>query len=286
MKKLLLAASWLLVACSTFAQKPVEKSLLWKIEGKGLAKPSYLYGTIHVMCPDEIVVTPTLKSLFNSTQQLYLELDMDDLKSMAGMFFGLMMNDGSSLKTLLPKEDYDSLAVIYRNLTGTGLGAMSRMKPILLMSTIYPALLGCKPEGWEEVFMRMAGSNKAEILGLEKMEDQIAVLDSIPYSVQAEMFRKTLFNLDSTKASFRQMLEIYKQQDIQQMAALSSNDEDFGNYDEIMLRKRNSNWIAVMAAAAKKKPTFFAVGAAHLGGDDGVISLLRRKGYKVTPVKY
>jgi len=286
MKKLFVTLQCLLVTLCSFAQAPVEKSLLWKIEGNGLTKASYLYGTIHVMCPDDIVVTPTLNTIFNSTKQLYLEIDMDDLKGMAGMLFGMTMNDGSSLKTLLPKEEYDSLAVIYKKLTGTGLGAMSRMKPILLMSTIYPSLLGCKPEGWEEAFMKMAKEKNIELKGLEKAEDQMAVMDSIPYTEQAEMFKKMLFNLDSTRNSFKELVSIYKSQDIQKMIEMSSADEDFGDYEDVMLKKRNSNWISVMAAAMKQKSTFFAVGAAHLGGEAGVINLLRKKGYKVTPVKY
>jgi uncharacterized protein YbaP (TraB family) len=286
MKKLLLVLPYLFSALFSFAQAPNENSLLWKISGNGLTSPSYLYGTIHLMCPDDIDIRPNLSSAFNKTQQLYLEVDMDDLTGMAKMVFGMMMTDGSTLKTLLDEKDYDSLAVIYKKQTGMSLGAMSRMKPIMLMSTIYPSLLGCQPEGWEQAFMKMAKEKKMELLGLEKVEDQISVLDSIPYKVQAEMFLKTMYNLDSTKASFEKMVEVYKKQDLQQLNEMTTSDEDYGDYEDIMLEKRNRNWIPVMTEAMKEKPSFFAVGAAHLVGDHGVINLLRQKGYKVTPVKY
>jgi uncharacterized protein len=286
MKKLLLTLPYLFTALFSFAQAPKENSLLWKIEGNGLTKPSYLYGTIHLMCPDDIDIRTNLRSAFNSTQQLYLEVDMDDLTGMAKMVFGMMMTDGSSLKTLLDEKDYDSLAVIYKKQTGMSLGAMNRMKPIMLMSTIYPSLLGCQPEGWEQAFMKMAKEKNMELLGLEKIEDQISVLDSIPYKVQAEMFLKTMYNLDSTKASFNKMVEVYKKQDLQQLNEMTTSDEDYGDYEDVMLKKRNSNWISVIIKAMKQKPSFFAVGAAHLVGDHGVIYLLRQKGYKVTPVKY
>lgn len=286
MKKLLTVLSCFFAAGFSFSQAPKEKSLLWKVEGNGLSKPSYLYGTIHIMCPDDIKVTPALKSAFNSTGQLYLELDMDDLSTMTGMLLGMMMTDGSSLKTLLPQSDYDSLAVIFKKQTGMALGAMSRVKPIMLMSVLYPSMLGCQPEGWEQVFMKMAGEKKMETLGLEKVQDQVGVLDSIPYKVQAEMFMKTLYNMDSTKISFNKMLEIYKRQDLQAMQQMSTEDEDYGVYEDIMLKNRNARWIPVIMKAMKRKPSFFAVGAAHLAGENGVISLLRRKGYKVAPVKY
>lgn len=286
MKKLLYTLTGLFAFVASFAQIPTEKSLLWKIEGKGLAKPSYLYGTIHLMCPDDIDVKPEIKSAFNSTEQLYLEIDMSDITGAMGMLFGMTMNDGSSLKTLLSQEDYDSVAAVFKRTTGMSLGAMSRIKPIMLMQMIYPSILGCKPEGWEGEFTKMATEREMKMLGLEKIEDQVAVLDSIPYAEQAEMFKKTVLNLDSSKLQFQKMVDVYKQQDIQQMVSMTAEDETTGNYEYIMLRKRNQNWIPVIAAAAKKKPSFFAVGAAHLGGEFGVINLLRQKGYKVTPVKY
>jgi uncharacterized protein YbaP (TraB family) len=285
MKKFLLSVPYLLTALLATGQAPREKSLLWKIEGNGLQQPSYLYGTIHIMCPADITVSPALQKAFDGTKQLYLELDMDNPSTMLKMMTGMMMNDGSSLKTLLAEKDYDSVAAIFRSKTNMPLALLNKAKPILLMSMIYPSILGCTPEGWESKFMALAKEKDMEILGLEKVEEQIGVLDSIPYKVQADMFMKTLYNLDSAKLSFDKMVEVYKTQDIQKMADESASDEEFGDYEEVMLRNRNKNWIPVIGDAMKTMPSFFAVGAAHLGGDHGVISLLRKKGYKVTAVK-
>ncbi len=285
MKKLLLSVPYLFTAMFSIAQAPTEKSLLWKIEGKELTKPSYLYGTIHIMCPDDISVSPKLLSAFNSTQQLFLELDMDDPSTMAKMMMGMMMNGDNDLQTLLPAKDFDSVSAIFQSKTGFPLNMLSRAKPILLMSMIYPSLLGCSPEGWETEFMKLAKEKDMNIFGLEKVEEQIGVLDSIPYEVQADMFLKTMYNLDSAKQSFDKMVEVYRKQDIQEMIKMTSEDEDFGDYEEVMLKKRNENWIPIIESAMKEKPSFFAVGAAHLGGNIGVINLLRKQGYKVTAVK-
>jgi uncharacterized protein YbaP (TraB family) len=286
MKKLLFSLPCLLTAYFTTAQVPNEKSLLWKIEGKTLSQPSYLYGTIHIMCPDDITISTKLKTAFNSTRQLYLELDLDNPSTMARMMMGMMMTDGSSLKTLLAQKDYDSVAAIFQSTTRLSLNMLNRAKPILLMSMIYPSLLGCTPEGWEQAFMKMAKEKEMNILGLEDVTDQISVLDSIPYQVQANMFLKTMYNLDSARTSFNKMVEIYKKQDIEEMIRMTSADEDYGDYEQVMLVKRNRNWIPVMEQAMEKNPSFFAVGAAHLGGEHGVIRLLRDAGYTVTAVKY
>lgn len=284
MKKFILSVPYLFAAFFASGQVPTERTLLWKIEGQDNAAPSYLYGTIHIMCPGDIKVTPQLQQSFDGVRQLYLELDMDNPATMLKMMTGMMMNDGSTLETLLSERDYDSVSAIFKSKTSMPLALLNRAKPILLMSMIYPSLLGCTPEGWETEFVKMAKEKEMEVLGLERVEEQIGVLDSIPYKVQAEMFLKTLYNLDSAKLSFDKMVEMYKSQDIQRMVDETSSDEDFGKYEEVMLRNRNQNWIPVMAAAMKKMPTFFAVGAAHLGGTDGVINLLRKAGYKVTAV--
>lgn len=286
MKKFLLSIPYIIAGFFATAQAPTEKSLLWKIGGKGLSQPSYLYGTIHIMCPDDINISPALQTAFNGTKRLYLELDMDDPSTMLKMMTGMMMSDGSSLQSLLGEKDYDSVAAIFKTQTNMPLAMMSRAKPILLMSMIYPSLLGCSPDSWEQAFMRLAAEKEMEVLGLEKVEDQISVLDSIPYEAQAKLLMKTLYNLDSARISFGKMVEVYKNQDIAEMIRMSAADEDYGDYEEVMLKRRNANWIPVMAAAMEEKPSFFAVGAAHLGGDYGVISLLRKKGYTVTPVKF
>lgn len=195
MTKGILLVSCLITTVTMFAQIPREKTLLWKIEGQGLKAPSDLYGTMHLMCTDDIEVTPQLESAFNSTKQLLLELDMDDPGMMLTMMAGMSMKDSFKLSNLLSKEDYDSVAKIFRTQTGMSLTMLNKTKPVLLMSMIYPSLLGCAPEGWESRFQAMAKEKSMELKGLETIQEQMAVFDSIPYKVQAEMFRKTMYGI-------------------------------------------------------------------------------------------
>jgi len=267
------------------AQVPKEKALLWQISGKGINKPSYLYGTIHVMCPDQIKVDSLLNQCFNITQQLYLEINTSDPDMMTKAMKGMLMDSGKSLENLVSKADYDSMSHIFMDKASMPLQLMAKAKPILLMSAVFPSLLGCAPEGWETRFGEMAKDRKIPTKGLESIEYQFKVLDSIPYKVQASMLKEFLFSLDSTKKSFDEMLALYLKKDINTLYEVTVKDPDFGNYEALMLNNRNNNWIPIIIAAAKEKSTFFAVGAAHLGGEKGVISLLRKKGFVVTPVE-
>jgi uncharacterized protein YbaP (TraB family) len=156
----------------------------------------------------------------------------------------------------------------------------------LAEAMIYPGLLGCAGEAWEQKFMQMAKARQIEIKGLENTKDQLDVMDSIPYQVQADMLAKSLLDVDSLRISFKQMLNVYKSKDLDSLNKLMNDDTSFSRYEDIMLDKRNAKWIPEIIAQAKMEATFFAVGAGHLGGEKGVINMLRKQGYTVKPVKY
>ena len=266
--------------------KPDEKTLLWQITGKNIQEPSYLYGTIHIMCPGDLTISDVLKQKFSATKQLFLELKLDEPGMMMEMMMGMKMKDSSTLKSLLGKANYDSVNTIFKKSTGMPLDMLNSTKPILVVSMIYPFLLGCTPDSWESTFQKMAKAQNKPLLGLEKISDQMNVLESIPYKEQADMLAKTIFNLDSAKTVFLNMLEVYKQKDIAALYTLTTSDEDFGIYERDLLSNRNHNWIKIISVQAKKMPTFFAFGAAHMGGQEGVINLLRNEGYTVKPILY
>jgi uncharacterized protein YbaP (TraB family) len=238
------------------------------------------------MCPKDLKMPEVVSTKFNTTQQLYLEIDMDDPNMMKEMMNGLQMKDSSTIKSLLGEKEFEITNKAFKNTTGFGLEMMNRAKPILLMSLVYPFLLGCQPESWEKAFQDMAAKRKMELKGLENLEDQVQIFEKIPYKVQAEMLAKMMLNLDSTKIAFDKMLSVYKAKDIDKMVSITTEDENFGGYEGILLNDRNKNWIPVIAEQVKKMPTFFACGAGHLGGEKGIISLLRKQGFKVKPVLY
>jgi uncharacterized protein YbaP (TraB family) len=276
-----------LFALSAKAQSSLEKTLLWQITGPGITAPSYLYGTIHLMCPQDIIVSTALRAKFYATKQLYLELDMDDPSLMTKTMAQMNMKNDTTLKQLLLPAQYDSVAARFKQLTNMPLEMMQTMKPVLLESVVYPTLLGCQgAEAWEQKFMQMAKVNNMQVKGLEQVEDQLKIFDAMPYSVQAEGFAETILNIDSVKKSFAGMLDLYKQKDLEGLNKMTGESEQLTAYNDLLLTNRNTKWIPEIIEQAKLKPTFFAVGAAHLGNDNGVINLLRQQGYTVAPVFY
>jgi hypothetical protein len=263
-----------------------ENALLWQITGKNLAKPSYIYGTIHAICPQDMDISAQLKEKFKQSDQLVLELDMDEPGFMMASMKGMLMENGQTLKGLLSESDYQLLDRFFTDSLGMSLAFFGSMKPLLTSAVTYSKLLGCEPQAYETVFMDMAKAENKEVLGLEKVEDQLAIFQKIPYQKQADLLVEGVKDYSKAKQQFKEMIDLYKKGDIGSAYKLiKETSTGMEEYEGIMLKERNQNWIPQIEKMAKEKPTFFAVGAGHLAGEEGLINLLRKKGYKVIPLK-
>jgi len=264
----------------------LEKSLLWKISGNGLNKPSYLFGTIHLTC-DSSLDANTLNAL-EATEQLYLELDMDDKSIQMQMMKLMMMKDGAKLSTLLSPEDFKILDEFMKKNLNMSVKMFDSFKPFMISSMLFPKMLDCKSKSVESELMKITKEQNEEIFGLEIAEDQMKVFDEISYQDQAEELLKTVKdNLEKDKKEFQEMITIYQNKDIEGMLKIMSDSDNkiTSENQDILLNDRNKKWIPIMIKIIKDKPTFFGVGAGHLAGEEGVIKLLRKKGYKVEAVQ-
>ena len=264
----------------------LEKSLLWKISGNGLKKPSYLFGTIHLTC-DTSLDANTLNAL-ETTEQLYLELDMDDKSIQMKLMKLMMMKDGAKLSTLLSPEDFKILDEFMKKNLNMSAKLFDSFKPFMISSMLFPKMLDCKSQSVESELMKITKEQNEEIFGLEKAEDQMKVFDEISYQDQAEELLKTVKdNLEKDKKEFQEMITIYQNKDIEGMLKMMSDSDNkiTSENQDILLNDRNKKWIPIMVKIMKDKPTFFGVGAGHLAGEEGVIKLLRKKGYKVEAVQ-
>ena len=284
MKKLFIGAFALL---ASFAQaQKLDNSLLWKISGNGLSKPSYLYGTMHITCNASL--DKNVLTALDNTQQMYLELDMDDPNMQMEMMSGMMMKDGKKMSTLASPEDF---AIVDKFLTDN-LGMSAKMldgfMPALVEMMLMPKMMDCPMQSIEEELIKVTQAQKEEVYGLETVAAQMEALGAMPYKEQMEALIKTAKEgLGEGKKRYAELDKIYQSRDLAKIEAYMKAEENklYADNAEVMLDNRNKNWIAKIEAAAKEKPTFFGVGAAHLAGDNGVIKLLRKKGYKVEAVK-
>lgn len=264
-----------------------EKSLLYEISGNGLSQPSYLYGTIHIICKDDFVMTEVTKQKFSEAQQVYLELDMDDPKMMPEMMKSMYMTDGSTLKTLISEADYQKVSQFFKDSLKTNIEMLDKMKPFVLSSMTIPKLIACPSQSYEETFVKMAKKDNKEVLGLETVQEQFGALDKMGMKKQADlMLVKMIENWNDGKQELKQLITDYKNQDVEAMYEDMAKSKTMdAQFEEDLLVTRNKNWISKIQKIIREKPTFFAVGAGHLGGKKGVISLLKNEGFTVKAVK-
>ena len=265
---------------STQAQtkKANENSLLWEISGNGLARPSYVYGTLHMMCESDFTIKEKVKKAFDKSTKLALELDFDEPSEVKAM--QEMSVSKVALSTLLIPEDYKKLDVLLKERVGAGANQFEHTSLHSLLSMIMFKALNCNPKMYEFEFLQMAQKRKMEILGLEKFATQLAAMDA---TFSPPVMVEQLSNYD--KKYFDLLTQTYKSEDLKAIYEMV-NDPKFMDEKSkpVMLDNRNSNWVKDMPAMMKNESVFFAVGAAHLGGEKGVIQLLQKAGYKVQPI--
>ena len=261
-------------------------SLLWEVSGMGLSKPSYIFGTFHLMCKSDIQFSSQLKDALANADEMYMELDMDDPGMMLGGLLMVNMKGGKKLKDLYTEAEYEKVKSFFKDSLQVPIDFMQSMKPYFLVAMMYPKMMPCKTvSGIEEELMKLAKQQKKEIKGLETMEFQASVFDSIPYPEQAKELLKSIDSMKMYQKYFDTMLMVYKTQQLDKMAALLNNSE-FGmeEHQDILLDNRNKNWVGQLNNIMKKESVFVAVGAGHLAGENGLIALLKKKGYKVRPL--
>ncbi len=287
MKKILTSLfSTLLIVSMSFGQAEPKSSLLWEITGKDLKQPSYLFGTIHIICKDDFFFPPAVTEKFTNANQVFLELDMDDPMMILKMMSLLQLPKGQTIKQLFGDSAFKEFDEQYKKITGSSAMMFNTFKPFMLMSMLTEKSLSCPAkESYEQTFIAMAAKQKKNIKGLETIEDQVAVFDSIPDSTEIANLKSMVLNFEKGKEEFKKLIAVYKTQDVDSIYGLTNQSPELMEAENELLVKRNSKWIPVMKSSMQQGSSFFAVGAAHLGGDIGVIALLRKQGYTVKPVK-
>ena len=263
------------------------RSLLWEISGNGLEKPSYVFGTIHALCPEQFTVAESIKNRLAQTEQLSLEVDMDAPNFMAELMQSAVLPEGKTLSAMLSPEDYTLLANHLSKTMQLDLKMFDNLKPFMLQSLLLTQLTDCKAVSYEQRLIEIAHAQGKEVIGVETTREQLAAIDKLPQQMQTDMLIKTVKDMPAARESYLEMVKLYLAQDLDGLTSITKEDltaEEYKLYEETFLVARNIRWIPVMEREARAKPTFFAVGAGHLSGTKGVLELLRQKGYTVKPV--
>jgi len=262
-----------------------EKGLFYEISGNGLESPSYLFGTIHIICEKDFYLGQNVQDKVASSRKLVLEIDLDDPNMMQVVFANINNPDGEKITDYLNEDQFQATQQFLLENAAVDIGMMKSMRPFMLLSMLYPKMLECETKAYELELMKIAKENEMPVLGLETIEDQLMVFENIPLAEQYKNLYDYVSDFEKGRKEFKKLIETYSSKDIDRMVEMVGESPEYKNYQDIMLDNRNRNWIAPMKTMMEDGKLFFAVGAGHLGGEKGLINLLREEGYTVRSIE-
>ncbi|HEX8277585.1 MAG TPA: TraB/GumN family protein, partial [Segetibacter sp.] len=179
----------MLISCrgrNGYLTAPNGKSLLWEVTGRGLSKPSYFFGTMHLMCAEDAELTETVKSVIKTVDQIYLEVDLDNASELLTGILDLRSKSGQTLHAVLSEEDYGKIKSFFEKYhPSVPFSVLEVQPPLMISSSLYELLLPCEQKnGVEMKIIDEAYKEKKQTKGLETVAFQSGLFDSIPYADQ------------------------------------------------------------------------------------------------------
>jgi uncharacterized protein YbaP (TraB family) len=157
-------------------------------------------------------------------------------------------------------------------------------KPFLVLQFILQNSLPENTKSQESELEKQAIQNDIPLLGLETIDQQLKLFDDLTSFEQKNMILDALRNQDKAKLEFKELEELYLLQNLDSLYSFIQKDNSLPN-SRVFLEERNIRWISLMKNMMSKQKVFFAVGAAHLAGPEGLIELLIKEGYELNAIK-
>ncbi|WP_223788805.1 TraB/GumN family protein [Marinicella meishanensis] len=282
---LILFALFTTVGHSSESTNKANSSMIWEITGPGIEQASYVAGTVHVMCEKDHRRDPRFAAAMEQVDQLYLEIHLED----PSVMMSVMITDVPLEERLSPVQ-YEQLKGIIGQYTDFDISMFKNMEMFAISAMLLMTSLECPIVGVEEDLETQAQAIDMPIKSLETLDEQVAVMRAMDPPKSGEPWsEEELKAYGMVPEMFREMLDLYYAEDINDIHQMTireiSKVHNGAELIDVLLDARNKNWVKKMPQIMQQNPTLFAVGAAHLGGPNGVVNLLKEAGYQLKPVK-
>lgn len=270
------------VSSKAFAQ---QNTLLYSIKHEDSKFTSYLYGTMHVMSEENFFFPSEIENILSNCDALCLEIEniSDQTIDPASLF-----DADKQIKDFCTPSQWDSIVSWAENdlfMSKENFeNNFKNAKPFLLMQFMLQNALPSVYKSHEEELEKTAARYKLKSLGFETIDEQLNIFNTIDYATQINLLMSQLKDLDKSKAEFNIMERIYNTQDLDSLCAYTESDI-MNMMREELLVNRNLKWVSKISPFMNKQSVFFAVGAAHLCGIDGLLELLSKQGYLIEGIK-
>jgi uncharacterized protein YbaP (TraB family) len=285
--RLVARSSLLVVLAAATLQAAPARSFAWRATGPQGAL--YLVGSVHVLSSDFYPLNATLESAYKDSNLLVEEIDLGEggADSQMKMLARGMLPSSTSLQKVLTPATF-ALLTKHAAATGVPLEPMQLLKPwmvALMIEALEWQKAGLDPEkGLDKHFYDRAQADHKTVQGLETLEYQLSRFDDMPMADQDHLLAQTLTDVDTEQAEMTKLVTAWRTGDVPTLEriVLASLKSEPKLYQRLLV-ERNRNWIPKLEALLARRggKALVVVGAAHLVGPDGLVALLKAKGYTV-----
>ncbi len=265
------------------------RGLLWRVSRRNVAQ-SYIFGTIHLADPRVLVLSEPVFDAFARCRRLLVET-LYARPDEARFFDAGQFEDGTRLEALIGADAFGKVAAQLR----------ARKLPEDVIARIKPwaalANLTVTPEDYErftldQMLTRIARERGMRVMGLEGVEEQIAVFDGIPMETQIALLKHGLEHRDFLVSMIEPTIQAWLKRDLSGIRAV--HDRIAARFPEVaahyrvlqqrVVRNRSVVMVHRLFIPLREGRNFIAVGADHLYGEDSVLALVRAQGYRLARV--
>jgi uncharacterized protein YbaP (TraB family) len=276
-----ISLSLLLVSSSIWAAS------VWKVSKDG--HHFYLAGTVHLLSKSDFPLPSAYDTAFNTSSQLLFETDLNVLTSPAGLTKMMQQNtysDGKTLEQVLLPEVYQQLKT-YATERNMPVAAISRFKPgfaAMMLASVEMQRLGAAETGVDMHYMQLAQQQGKPIKGLETVDEHLAVLEGMNQLDANLTIQSTLQDMHKVESQLAEMKQAWRSGDTAKLEQLFIGDlQQIPKLYDILLVNRNHAWLPQLQALTNREhTTMVLVGALHLSGADGLLTLLQQQGYSIS----
>jgi uncharacterized protein YbaP (TraB family) len=273
--------------------KDLANGLLWRVEGKELSRPSYLFGTFHLQNARFFEKAPAVLSALNETGGVVGEMVMDSTIVMQVAM--MTMRPGKQpLNELLSPQELERISMKVNQAHQFDMGMLMKLPPIVTLELLQSEDLknqfpGMTPEGMNDgmdvSLQNSARSKGKRVEGFETLEQQMNLLmGNLTPERQARMLAEYIVDSVQNAKENQQMVDAYRNGDLNALYTLMRSGDFSKAESDALLKTRNEAWLRELPKMMQAYPRLVVVGALHLAGPDGLIYQLRQRGYTLTPV--
>ncbi|MBO5960484.1 MAG: TraB/GumN family protein [Paludibacteraceae bacterium] len=286
MKKFLIYCIFIVLSSSVHAQ------LLWEVSGKGLRQKSYIFATEKLIPISFLDSIPKLYECYAKCPVVITEMLLNpDAREQTEK--AALLPHGQNIANLYSKEDYEFIDSTLSHTLKIDFSYLSNLRPIFLTelykTELYKTHLNFQEEHSSEMFFQLVATEQGrKIIPLDNtIETTHMTFYRKNIDTQATELLRLLLYPDAEIRQAKEIVRLYKKgllYDIAYAIQAPSNKTSFNYADYLFIKQRNNRWISQLDVLMKGQSCFIVLNAAYLGGDEGLLQLLRKEGFRVKRV--